>query len=101
MKRSSLLQWLVVFAPVTFSACATISPPLPPSLNLPAPPSDLCASRKGNHVNLVWTVPAKTTDRQLLRDVGPTFICRGLEDLKNCGKPVATTPPQILATSST
>jgi len=52
-------------------------------------------------VNLVWTVPAKTTDRQLLRDVGPTFICRGLEDLKNCGKPVATTPPQILATSST
>jgi hypothetical protein len=54
--------------------------PLPPSLELPQPVQDLRASRKGDVVHLIWTVPRQTTDRTAvrLRHLGPTRICRSL-----------------------
>jgi hypothetical protein len=77
-----------------FTACASIGPPLPPSLELPKPISDLSARRKGDHVILRWTFPTVTTDRQIARSLGPTRICRGLEpDLSQCGTPVGEAPP--------
>jgi hypothetical protein len=42
-------------APLLMTACATIGPPQPPSLELPKPPSDLRAVRKGDRVILTWT----------------------------------------------
>jgi hypothetical protein len=76
---------MAVGAPLILTACATIGPPQPPSLRLPKPPSDLRATRKGEHVILTWTVPSVTTDRQTIRNVGTTRICRGLETkLKQC-----------------
>jgi hypothetical protein len=76
-------------APLLLTACATIGPPQPPSLDLPRPPSDLRTIRKGDHVTLTWTIPTLTTDRQTIRKLGPTRICRGLEpQLKECGTPV-------------
>jgi hypothetical protein len=76
------------------SGCAQTGPPLPPSLELPKPPSDLRASRKGNHVTLTWTEPTRTTDRQTVRYLGPTRICRSLEpEMKECGTPVGQVPP--------
>ena len=89
------MWWVTVCAPVVFSACATIGPPQPPSLDLPTAPSDLRASRKGDRVSLTWTLPTSTTDRQTLRELGPTWICR-TDDLKQCGTPVAKTEPQVL-----
>jgi hypothetical protein len=77
------------------TACATIGPPQPPSLRLPLPPSDLRASRKGDHVTLKWTLPNRTTDRETVRSLGPTRICRGVDKLKDCGTPVGQTPPLI------
>jgi hypothetical protein len=63
---------------------------MPPSLELPKPPSDLRAARKGDKVYLSWTVPADTTDRQSVRHLGPTRICRSLEPaIESCGTPVA------------
>jgi len=70
------------------AACATIGPPLPPSLDLPKPPLDLRAVRKGDRVTLTWTIPATTTDRQTIRSLGPTRICRGASALNDCGTPV-------------
>ena len=76
------------------ASCAQTGPPLPPSLELPKPPTDLRASRKGNHVTLTWIEPARTTDRQTVRSLGPTRICRGLQaEMKECGNPVAQVPP--------
>src|SRR5438309_11783271 len=45
-----------------FVACGSPGPPEPPSLELPRVVTDLRATRKGDKVTLVWTVPTNTTD---------------------------------------
>jgi hypothetical protein len=90
--RRNLLMPLA--ATLVMTGCASIGPPMPPSLELPKPPTDLHAARKGNRVTLTWNVPARTTDHQKLRYLGQTNVCRNLETtLKVCGKPVGETPP--------
>jgi hypothetical protein len=75
------------------ASCAQTGPPLPPSLELPKPPSDLRASRKGNHVTLSWSEPTLTTDRQSVRYIGPTLVCRSLDpEITACGNPAAMLP---------
>jgi hypothetical protein len=88
-------------APLLFTACASMAPPQPPSLELPKPPTDLRAVRKGEKVILTWTVPTATTDRQRIRRVGRTQICRWVvgemeieENLSQCGTPVGEAGPQ-------
>jgi hypothetical protein len=76
------------------TGCASIGAPLPPSLELPKPPSDLRAARKGDKVTLTWSVPTRTTDRQSVRYLGRTQICRSLDSpLKECGTPVGDAAP--------
>jgi hypothetical protein len=75
------------------ASCAQLGPPLPPSLELPRPPTDLRASRKGNRVTLNWSEPALTTDRQNVRYIGPTLVCRSPKpEIGECGNPAATLP---------
>jgi hypothetical protein len=75
------------------ASCAQTGPPLPPSLELPKPPTDLRASRKGNHVTLYWSEPTLTTDRQSVRYLGPTLVCRSLEpEITTCGNFAAMLP---------
>ncbi|MGA9988223.1 MAG: hypothetical protein WBP69_10610, partial [Terriglobales bacterium] len=72
---------------------AQTGPPLPPSLELPKPPTDLRATRKDNRVTLTWSEPTLTTDRKSVRYIGPTLVCRSLDpELATCGTPVATLP---------
>ena len=99
MSRSSLTLWLGLSAPLVFSACATIGPPQPPSLDLPKPPADLRAVRKGDRVILTWTTPTTTTDRKTIRSLGPTHICRGTAGLKECGTPVGETTTPLPPTA--
>jgi hypothetical protein len=74
-------------------ACAQTGQPLPPSLELPKPPNDLRASRKGDRVTLTWSEPTLTTDRQSVRYLGPTQVCRSSEsEITVCGSPAATLP---------
>ena len=95
MRRSTPKFLLALSAPLMFTACATIGPPQPPSLELAKPPSDLRATRKGDHVTFTWTAPSVTTDRQTIRSVGPTRICRGLaKELAQCGIPVGEAAAQ-------
>jgi hypothetical protein len=75
-------------------ACAQTGAPLPPSLELPRPPTDLRASRKGNHVTLTWSEPTLTTDRQSVRYLGPALICRSADpDMTVCGNSVQLVNP--------
>jgi len=95
MRYSGPKFLLAVSVPLMFTACATVGPPQPPSLELPKPPSDLRAARKGDRVTLSWTAPSATTDRRTLRSVGPTRICRALaRELTQCGIPVGETAAQ-------
>src|ERR1700756_2001781 len=74
--------------------CASIGAPIPPSLELPKPPTDLHAQRKGDKVHLFWTIPALTTDRQSVRRRGPTLVCRSREAvLSQCAAVVGHVPP--------
>src|ERR1700756_4470649 len=93
MRRMAQSFALTVSA-LMLAACATIGPPLPPSLQLPKPPTDLRALRKGDRVNLAWTIPTMTTDRETVRSLGPTLICRGPGELSACDTPAGkiTTP---------
>jgi len=75
------------------SDCAQNGPPLPPSLELPKPPMDLRASRKGNRITLSWSEPTLTTDRQSVRYIGPTLVCLSLEyEITECGSPAVVLP---------
>jgi hypothetical protein len=100
MRRSTLTRLLVLAAPLMIAACATIGPPQPPSLELPKPPTDLRAVRKGDRVTLTWTIPSVTTDRQTVRIPGPTRICRGLTlQLTQCGTPVGEATASVSPSS--
>ena len=84
----------VVALAVLMTACAAVQAPLPPSLELPRPPNDLRAVRKGDRVYLFWTTPTRTIDHQSVRRPGPTRICRSLENAMNsCGTPVGNQAP--------
>ncbi len=50
--------------------------PLPPTLNLAEPATDLAAARAGNQVSLAWTMPRKSTDRLLLKGSLQVHVCR-------------------------
>jgi len=79
---------------IGLAGCASIGPPVPPMLELPKPPTDLRATRKGDRVTLTWTIPSRTTGRQSVRYLGKTLICRSTDAaLKECGRPVAEENP--------
>jgi hypothetical protein len=81
---------------VLLAGCAQMGPPLPPSLELPKSPTDLRASRKGNRVTLSWSEPRLTTDRQSVRFIGPTLVCRSSEpEIAECGNPAGTLPAPL------
>ncbi len=69
---------LAVGTLIWLTGCAAIGPPLPPSLELPKPPTDLHAARKGERVTLTWSIPARTTERVGVRYLGKTRICRSM-----------------------
>jgi len=97
-RRARFMLSVALAALSILASCAQLGPPLPPSLELPKPPSDLRASRKGNAATLIWSEPTLTTDRQSIRYLGPTRICRSTEqDITVCGSPVATLPAPAAA----
>ena len=82
------------------AGCAAPSPPLPPSLALPTPVTDLKAVRKGDKVLLTWTQPWQTTDGDGIRFPGPTRICRSLPDVTGTFKMTECGTPAVEVASS-
>ena len=84
---------LALLCLTALSACGSPGVPLPPSLELARPVTDLRASRKGSTVTLTWTAPTRTTDGHNIRHAGPTEICRAPSTMKQCGDPLARLAP--------
>jgi hypothetical protein len=58
------------------AGCGTPGAPLPPSLKLPDPVTNLSAARTGNQVSLTWTMPRRNTDKLLLKGNTAVRVCR-------------------------
>jgi hypothetical protein len=86
MNWVSKSAWLAGAAALAIAAtgCGMEGAPLPPSLNLPAPVSDLAAVRTGNRVSLTWTMPSKNTDKLLLKGKVDVRVCRKEGDQQPC-----------------
>jgi hypothetical protein len=84
-RPASHLEALAALA-ATFAlaGCGMPGAPLPPSLNLPIPVTDLSAVRTGPQVALSWTMPTKTTDKVLLKGNIAVRICRNETVTPNC-----------------
>jgi hypothetical protein len=101
MKRALAKLVLPVAFATILSGCATRGIPLPPSLELPKPVTDLRTMRKGDKVYLAWTIPSQTTDRKSVRYLGPTRVCRSLEaTMTDCIAPVGEVAPPPLSAIS-
>jgi hypothetical protein len=90
--RSAAFFGATIAAFATASAlagCGMPGAPLPPSLNLPVPVNDLSAVRTGGQVALSWTMPAKTTDKVLLKGNITVRVCRNESAESRCS--IATT----------
>jgi hypothetical protein len=93
MKRSDWNILICVLGSAMLVSCGAPGIPIPPALELPKPVTDLRAARKGDKVYLAWTVPAKTIDRQSVRHLGSTRICRSLKiPLADCKNSLAEVP---------
>lgn len=83
--RSERRAPLVVFFACALSGCGAPGEPQPPSPPIPAAITDLSAHQQGNGVQLVFTVPGRTTNGDRLAEVPATEIFRG--SLKADGRP--------------
>ncbi len=76
MSRPLFILVSCIVSVTVFTGCGTPGAPQLPSLQLARPVDDLTASRKGNQVQLDWTLPRKNTDRTLVKNIPESRICR-------------------------
>lgn len=71
MTRSRLCSVLLALLAATAvaSACGKKGPPLPPLVLLPNPPGEVAAVRRGERIDLSFTVPNANTDRSAPADL--------------------------------
>jgi len=67
---------LVLCVAFALAGCGTPGAPLPPSLNLPEPVTNLAAVRAGDKVTLTWTMPRRNTDKMILKSPLAVRVCR-------------------------
>jgi hypothetical protein len=90
MKLQTLILCLSLLAAALLASCGSPGVPVPPSLELPRPVTDLHAARKGDKVHLTWSASTQTTDRHNIKHPGPIQICRNAGSaIHQCGTPVA------------
>ena len=78
MDRAQVWRWATpgLLLAAALAGCGTPGAPLPPSLNLPDPVTDLSAVRAGDVVSLSWTTPQKNTDKLTMKGDLSVWICR-------------------------
>src|SRR5205814_1618905 len=89
---SRLAELLLLLTAILLeTACGSPGVPMPPSLELAQPVTDLRATRKGDKVTLTWTAPVHTTERRNMDQGGTIQICRSPAVFPTCGLAIATT----------
>jgi hypothetical protein len=68
------------------TGCGMPGAPLPPSLHLPDPVTNLTATRTGDQVELNWTMTKKDTDKLLLQGSVPVRVCRKEDGATVCSE---------------
>jgi len=93
LRLLGLIGGLLLIAALT--GCATPGSPSLPSLNLGKPPTDLTASRRGNKVDLEWTLPRKNTDGTVIKHNPTSRVCRreGTTLMARCTVVAEIAPP--------
>ncbi len=78
MDRAHGLSWAASAALMTvvLAGCGTPGAPMPPTLNLPEPVTNLTAVRAGDQVSLSWTNPKRNTDKLVMKEIVSVWICR-------------------------
>ncbi len=101
MKRPDWNVLACVLGSAVLVSCGAPGVPIPPSLELAKPVTDLRAARKGDKVFLAWTAPSKTADRQAIRHPGETLVCRSLKSpVDDCKNPITKIPASRFPLSS-
>ena len=100
MRSAQIL--MMALAMLAAVSCGTPGAPMPPSLQLPQPVSDLKAARKADQVALTWTAPSRTNDRANLKRAGETRVCRSASEaiLNQCDHPAGSVTPALGAAAS-
>jgi hypothetical protein len=75
-RSRGLLSGMALSLCAVLAGCGTPGAPLPPSLKLPDPVTDLTAVRTGNQVALAWTMPRRNTDKLQIKGNIPVRVCR-------------------------
>jgi hypothetical protein len=93
LRLLGLIGGLLTIAALT--GCGMPGSPSLPSLNLARPADDLTASRRGNKVDLYWTLPRKNTDRTTIKHNPTSLVCRhdGTTLMDRCTVVAEVTPP--------
>lgn len=89
--------YLLIANCLFLTSCGVPGAPLPPSLGIPKPVSDLKATRKGDVVTLTWSAPEETSDGELIRSPGKMVVSRILEARKGEAREGAGTTPVVVA----
>jgi hypothetical protein len=76
------VKFVAGLAVVALTGCASIAPPLPPALNLPARVTDLSAVQRGGQIYIQFTMPALTTEALPVRGTPQVDLRIGPSALK-------------------
>src|SRR5713226_392058 len=70
LPSGTLACFLVLCFTILLAGCGSVGEPLYPALNIPMPVTDLSAVERGDKLDINFTIPPKTTEGLLLKEIG-------------------------------
>src|SRR5258708_18315960 len=68
--RPALPFFTLLCLSLLLAGCGSVGEPLYPALNIPTPVTDLSAVERGDKLDINFTIPPKTTEGLLLKEIG-------------------------------
>src|SRR5258708_4418541 len=68
--RAALPFFILLCLSLLLAACGSVGEPLYPALNIPMPVADLTAVERGDKLDINFTIPPKTTEGLLVKEIG-------------------------------